>query len=64
MNANMDKYLAIVMKLLDEFDDVIIKHVIRIKNEKVNTLAQIVSGYEVNKSTFVDMIHIKKYETS
>ena len=39
INTNMAKYLAILARLLHEFDNCIVKHMPMIKNEKVNKLA-------------------------
>ena len=59
MNVDMAKYLIITIRLLSEFDHVIVQHIARIKNEKVNALAQIITRHKVNKSKSTEMIIIK-----
>ena len=57
VNTNMARYLAILAKLLYKFDDVTIKHVPRIKNEKYNEALMC----KLNKSKFIKMIHFQEH---
>ena len=57
----MAKCLTIMIRLLGIFNDMIVKHVSRIKNEKANALAKIALGYKVNKYRFVEMIDYQEH---
>ena len=54
------KYLAIVAKLLYEFNEVVIRHVPRDQNYEANELAQITSKYKVNDSTMMKLCQINE----
>ena len=51
MNKNLIKYLSLVLRLLDQFDDVIIQHVPREENFEADELAQLALRYKINTST-------------
>ena len=59
ISPNLIKYLAIVARLLYEFDKVIIRHMPREQNWDANELAQIASKYKVSDSTFLKFCQIK-----
>ena len=50
VNENLIKYLSLALRLLDQFDDVIIWHVPREENFEANELAQLATRYKINTS--------------
>ena len=59
MNENLIKYLSLVLRMLDQFDSVIVRHVPREENFEANELAQLVSRYKINTSTLKKLIELK-----
>ena len=51
-NGSLNAYLDKCLDIISIFDEFIIKHIPREENEKVNTLAQQASGYNVMKKYF------------
>ena len=56
MCQRLVKYLKIALSLVRNFEDLVVKHILRIENEEVNELAQLVLGYEINDSKFDKLI--------
>lgn len=52
-------YFVIENRLLNKLDYVNIRHIPRIKNQKVNDMAQIAFGYKVSKEKLEDLIEVR-----
>ncbi|XP_057444299.1 uncharacterized protein LOC130736489 [Lotus japonicus] len=60
VSENLAKYYVTVMGLLANFDQAGISYVPRVSNQEANELAQIASGYMVDKKKLKELIKIKE----
>ena len=59
VNENLIEYLSLVLRLLDQFDNVIVRHVPKEENFEVDELAQLASRDKINTSTLKMLIESK-----
>ncbi|KAL1289909.1 hypothetical protein AAHE18_20G091900 [Arachis hypogaea] len=59
VSENLRKYFNVAIKLLSEFDNVILRHVPRELNQEASELAQIASRYKIKLSTLEKLVRIK-----
>ncbi|KAL1338127.1 hypothetical protein AAHE18_10G188800 [Arachis hypogaea] len=59
VSEKLRKYFDVAIKLLSEFDNVIVRHVPRELNQEANKLAQIASRYKIKPSTLEKLVRIK-----
>ena len=58
IKENLIMYFVISNKLLWKFEDMDIKHIPRLKNQKANDLAHIAPRYKVSKEKMEDLIEV------
>ena len=56
---NLIRYLSLALRLLDQFDNVIVRHIPREENFEANELAQLASRYKINTSILKKLIELK-----
>ena len=59
VNKNLVRDLSLNLRLLDQFDNVVIRHIPREENFEANKLAQLASRYRTNTSTLKKLIELK-----
>ena len=58
-NESLIRYLSLILRLLDQFDNVIVRQVPRDENFEATELAQLRSRYKINTSTLKKLIELK-----
>ncbi|XP_050889047.1 uncharacterized protein LOC127094231 [Lathyrus oleraceus] len=59
IKENLIMYFVIANSLLKKFEYIDIKHVLRIKNQEANDLAQIASGYRISKEKLEELVEVR-----